>query len=61
MELVKKYKGYDITIDGAKVSAVNGSDFVIFTADKIKNKSTTKINNLIYKTINKRLKYLLNE
>ena len=39
MELIKNYRGYTITIDGAKISAVNGTDFIIFTADKIKNKS----------------------
>ena len=61
MELIKSYRGYTITIDGAKISAVNGTDFIIFTADKIKNKSINKINNLIYKTINKRLRYLLNQ
>ncbi len=61
MELVKSYRGYTVTINGAKISAVNGTDFIIFTADKIKNKSINKINNLIYKTINNRLKYLLNQ
>ena len=61
MELIKSYRGYTITIDGAKISAVNGTDFIIFKADKIKNKSINKIKNIIYKTINKRLTYLLNQ
>jgi len=58
MELVKSYKGYTITINGAKVSAVNGTDFIILSIQKIKNKSNKYINNFIYRAINHRIKYL---
>ena len=61
MELVKSYKGYTITINGAKVSAINGTDFIILSIKNIKNKSNNYINNFIYKSINHRIKYLLNQ
>ena len=60
MELIKKYKGYTITINGAKVSAINGTDFIILSIQNIKNKSNKYINNFIYKSINHRIKYLSN-
>ena len=60
MELVKSFKGYTITINGAKVSAINGTDFIILSIKNIKNKSNNYINNFIYKSINHRIKYLSN-
>tara|TARA_B100001057_G_scaffold412746_1_gene428981 strand:+ start:201 stop:389 length:189 start_codon:yes stop_codon:yes gene_type:complete len=61
MELVKKYKGYTITINGVRVEANNGIDFLIMTLTPIKNKSNKYINNFIYKSINHRIKYLLKQ
>tara|TARA_Y100000004_G_C8660465_1_gene304987 strand:- start:239 stop:418 length:180 start_codon:yes stop_codon:yes gene_type:complete len=56
MELIKRYKGYNITVKGLRVEANNGTDFIILTLAPIKNKSNKYINNFIYKSINHRLK-----
>jgi hypothetical protein len=56
MEIIKRYKGYNITINGLRVEANNGTDFIILTLAPIKNKSNKYINNFIYKSINHRLK-----
>tara|TARA_R100000005_G_C4948319_1_gene169938 strand:+ start:309 stop:494 length:186 start_codon:yes stop_codon:yes gene_type:complete len=61
MELIKRYKGYNITVKGLRVEANNGTDFIILTLTPIKNKSSKYINNFIYKSINHRLKYLSNQ
>jgi hypothetical protein len=61
MELIKRYKGYNITIKGLRVEANNGTDFLIMTLTPIKNKSNKYINNFIYKSINHRIKYLLKQ
>lgn len=61
MELIKRYKGYNITVKGLRVEANNGTDFIILTLAPIKNKSNKYINNFIYKSINHRLKYLSNQ
>jgi|TARA_X000001382_G_scaffold117451_1_gene97130 hypothetical protein len=61
MELIKRYKGYNITIKGLRVEANNGIDFIILTLAPIKNKSSKYINNFIYKSINHRIKYLLKQ
>ena len=44
MELIKRYKGYNITIKGLRVEANNGIDFIILTVAPIKNKSSKYIN-----------------
>ena len=61
MELIKRYKGYNITIKGLRVEANNGIDFIILSIQNIKNKSNKYINNFIYKSINHRIKYLLKQ